>query len=258
MTPSAITARVRNVGRLALGHLALAITTLALASGMLHGQERTGHISGKVVDASGAVIVGASVTMTDTLTGYRRSIVTNDEGNYSAPRLQTGTYTVDIQAAGFKTTRRAGIELSAGAAVEINVTLEVGVATDEIEVKAAPPAVNTTSGAVRTSIAQVFVDRLPLAGRDVNELIELVPGMTTGVKGNYAANGLRETSNNYTLNGTDNSDIWSSIVKRNPPPDAIQEFSIQSNYSAEYRPRRRRGCAREYKERHQSDARQRL
>ena len=61
-----------------------------------------------------------------------------------------------------------------------------------------------------------------------------MPGITTGVKGDYAANGVRETSNNFTLDGTDNSDVWQSIGSRNPPPDALQEFTVQSNYSAEY------------------------
>lgn len=234
MTPPPAPPRVGHVGR-AIAILCRVSATLLLAHATAAGaQERTGHIHGKVVDASGGVIVGATVKMTDTLTGYQRTVVTNDEGLYSAPRLPTGNYTLDVQAGGFKTARRAGITLSAGLTAEVNVPLEVGNATDEVEVRAAQPVVNTTSGAVRTAISQIFVDRLPLAGRDANELIELVPGMTTGVKGNYAANGLRETSNNFTLNGTDNSDIWSSIAKRNPPPDALQEFTIQSNYSAEY------------------------
>ena len=80
----------------------------------------------------------------------------------------------------------------------------------------------------------MFVDRIPLNGRNANDLIRIVPGITTGVDGKYAANGIRETSNNFTLDGTDNSDTWEGAASRHPPPDALDEFAVQSNYSAEF------------------------
>ena len=206
----------------------------------LAAQERSGHIYGQVTDSSGGVLVGATVVITETLTGVQRSVVTNEEGNYSAPRLQTGTYSVEVESPGFKKFARGGIELGAGAVAQINVQLETGAVTEVVEVVHTAPVINTTSGVVRTSIEQVFVDRLPLSGRDANDLMRVIPGVVTGVGGggsiaqNYSANGNRDTSNNFTLDGGDNSDIWNSKSSRLPPPDALQEFTVQSNYSAEY------------------------
>lgn len=203
-------------------------------------QERSGHIYGQVTDASGGVLVGVTVVITDTLTGAERVIVTNSEGNYSAPRLQTGDYRVQVEFPGFKKFARAGVVLGAGAVAQINVQLETGNVAEVVEVVNNAPLINTTSGVVRTSVEQVFVDRLPLAGRDANDLMRIIPGVVRGVGGggsitdNYTANGSRDTSNNFTLDGTDNSDIWNSKSSRLPPPDALQEFNVSSNYSAEY------------------------
>ena len=130
----------------------------------VHAQERTGHIHGRVVDSTGGVIVGAKITLTDALTGYKREVESNKEGNYSAPRLQTGNYTVEVQSTGFKLVKQSDVVIGAGEISEINFTLEVGAATDEVEVKGIAPMVNTSSGAVRTSIDQVFVERVPLKG----------------------------------------------------------------------------------------------
>ena len=203
-------------------------------------QERSGHIYGQVTDASGGVLVGVTVVITDTLTGAERVIVTNSEGNYSAPRLQTGDYRVQVEFPGFKKFARAGVVLGAGAVAQINVQLETGDVAEVVEVVNNAPLINATSGVVRTSIEQVFIDRLPLAGRNANDLMKIIPGVVSGVGGggaladNYSANGNRDTSNNFTLDGTENADIWNSKSSRIPSPDALQEFTVQSNYSAEY------------------------
>jgi hypothetical protein len=204
------------------------------AAGTTAAQERTGTIHGRVVDSSGGVLIGATVTLTDVLTGTRRELLTNDEGSYSAPKLPTGTYTVEAQLAGFKKFQRPNVVLGAGAVAEIDVTLTVGDSSETVEVTAAAPMVNTSSGAMRTSIDSVFVERIPLNGRDANALILLAPGITSGVKGYYAGNGVRETSNNFTLDGIDNSDIYQGSTSFSPPPDALKEFTVQTNYSSEY------------------------
>lgn len=212
----------------------LVLVMLAGAADRVHAQERTGHIYGRVVDASNSILVGTTVTVTEARTGTTRVVVTNEQGNYSAPRLETGDYTVEAELDGFVPFRRTGVVLGAGTVAEINIMLQVGGEAETVEVTGTPPMVNTSSGAVRTEISPVFVERLPLPGRNSNDLIELIPGMTSGVTGNYAANGARESSNNFTLDGTANTDTFHNTVSRNPPPDALQEFVVQSNYSAEY------------------------
>lgn len=224
----------RETGAITRWLVVLLVAALVPWSSPLHAQERTGHIYGNVVDESGGVVIGATVKIVEMSTGYERVVTTNDDGNYSAPRLQTGTYSVEVGLEGFTSVQRTGIVLGPGTITEIDFKLAVGRVADTTVVSAAPPTVNSSSGAVRTSISPVFVDRIPLNGRNANDLIRIVPGITTGVDGKYAANGIRETSNNFTLDGTDNSDTWEGAASRHPPPDALDEFAVQSNYSAEF------------------------
>jgi hypothetical protein len=209
---------------------------------MLEAQDATGQIHGTVQDASGGLAPGAQVTITETRTGAVRKLNTNESGNYYSPKLRTGVYTVEVEKAGFAKHQQTGIVLGAGANAEVNVVLQVGNITQTVTITENAPLLNTTSGASRTSIDSIFIERVPLNGRDSNEMLKLVPGavLPLGRGGGpasateYSVNGIRSTSNNFTLDGTDNSDSFNSNGSRLPSPDALQEFTVQSNYSAEF------------------------
>jgi hypothetical protein len=205
---------------------------------VVFGQDPTGRIYGNVTDATGAVIVEAKVTISSPDTGLKRELVTNEDGNYNAPKLRTGIYRVEVEQPGFRLFRRADIPIGAGAIAEINAVLNPGDITQVVNVEGAALVVDTTSGAVRNSIETQFVDQAPLLTRDSSMLVGLIPGAvredSSGNVPTFSLNGVRNTSNNYTLNGSDNADVFNSSSNRLPPPDALQELTVQSNYSAEF------------------------
>src|SRR5262245_13628584 len=138
--------RDRALGPMVLRILAVALTLLVVTASpwsSLRAQERTGHVYGRVVDGGGGVVVGETVTITDTRTGSTRQVTTNSEGNYSAPKMPTGTFKVEIELPGFKKFARQGVILGGGTIAEINVTLEPGGSNEVVEVVDKPILVNT-------------------------------------------------------------------------------------------------------------------
>ena len=205
-----------------------------------YAAETTGRIYGRVTDASGAVVPNALIEVQNQQTGVVLKLAANSEGNYNAPKLSVGMYQVIARVQGFKEVKLSDIVLESGTIAEINVQLQPGQVSESITVTASSVIVDTTSGALRTSMNQTLVDRLPMSARVSNYLIQFVPGAVELINRGgtlapqFAVNGLRDTSNNFTLNGTDASDVFNAKGNRFPNPEALNEFSVQSNYSAEY------------------------
>jgi len=124
---------------------------LALAAGPLLAQN-TGEITGTVADASGAVIAGAAVTITNTATSQTREVATNQAGNYSVPYLVPGTYDIRVETSGFKSVSRRGVELQVGAVARIDFAMEVGEVSQRVEVSGGAPLLTTENAAVGTVI----------------------------------------------------------------------------------------------------------
>jgi len=202
------------------------------------------EVGGTVSDSSGKVIVGAQVNMVQAETQVAHSTVTDGQGHYVVANLPPGGYILDVKSPGFKEYRQSGIILEVARTIELNVMLTVGAVSETVEVSANASMVETKD----SGIAQVMDDRkvveLPLNGRNLTQLLTLVGGGTTtpggdlvGSKniqgsngsGTFSVSGGQANGVNYLLDGGDNNDAFSNVNMPIPFPDAVQEFSVQTN-----------------------------
>lgn len=209
-------------------------------------------ISGKVEDASGAAVSGATVTAKDVETGATRIVTTDATGNYRVLSLPIGLHELRVEKEGFQTAVRTGIKLVVGEEAVVNVRLAVGKAMQEVTVSGDAPAVNTTPASVSGLVGEQQVKDLPLNGRSFDNLITLNPGTinysalrspnTTTSNGNaFAVNGQRPGDNLVLLNGVEYT--GSSQLAVSPGGvsgdllgiDAVREFNVLTDdYGAEY------------------------
>ena len=235
----------------------LVLLTLLLALPLLTHATVGGSISGTVKDPSGAVIPKATVTATNTDTGVKQVVKTNDAGVYSFPVLPVGHYDVEITAAGFKPYRRTGITLDVNSALLVDAVLELGEGKESVTVKESPVQAETASTQLGDIITATNVAALPLNGRSYTDLLALQPGVapiTTITSqtvqglgqavfspsgdlnaGTISINGQRESANGYLVNGADAEETGSMAAAIIPNLDSIDEFRILSdNFDAEY------------------------
>jgi hypothetical protein len=221
-----------------------------LAVSPAFGQAVTGTILGTVTDSTGAVIPGASVTLTHTATGRTRTVTTDSAGEYTAPSMPTGKYTVEVELTGFKKVTTSNIDVGVDQRIQVNVKLEIGAMTDAITVTGTSPLVQTSSSELGTTVQEEQIKTLPLNGRNFVSLTRTVPGVVRGIPGanidgagslawrasaSFSANGQRPRDNNYMLDGVDNNETWLQTVVLFPSVDALDEFKLQtSTYSAEF------------------------
>ncbi|HXS94715.1 MAG TPA: carboxypeptidase regulatory-like domain-containing protein [Candidatus Limnocylindrales bacterium] len=228
--------------------LAAVLFGLALSVVTLSAQTDFGRISGTVIDASGAAVPNAKVTIRNTDTQATRAILTNNSGFYVAENLPIGPYAVEVEGPGFKRSIRRGFQLVADGRVTADFKLEVGQATQSVDVVASnAETLNTVSGEVADVIDTKQVENVPLNGRNYMELLTLVPGATvtnpdtfsinTSLSAtNQVVNGHRSNQNNMTVDGLGNLDAGANgSLINNVSPDFLQEVKIQtSNFSAQY------------------------
>jgi hypothetical protein len=228
---------------------------LFLSTSNVFAQVSTGTISGNVKDASGAMAVGATVTITNTSTGIVTRSVTSDTGFYSVPNLQTGPYTVSITAVGFSEEVEQGIRLNVGAEQEINFTLKVGAVTEKVVVTTVPANIDVVTSTTMPVVDERTIRALPLNGRDWTQLANLQPGVAAvrtqpavavtnqranrGIGNQLTVGGARPQQNNYRVDGISINDYSNGgpggVIGSNLGVDAIQEFSVvTSNASADY------------------------
>lgn len=192
-------------------------------------------IFGSVQDKTGAVVPNVEVTVTNTLTGVSRAVRSNDTGNYIASQLPVGVYSVRAQAQGFKTFLQDKIQVQVDENRQVNISLEVGSLSESVEVQAEVTQVETRSGSIREVIDSQRIVELPLNGRNPLQLTRLVAGSggvaakDQGQNETVSINGSRANSNNYQLDGGDNHDPYFNAPAIFPNPDALDEFSIQTN-----------------------------
>jgi len=209
----------------------------------LFAQLDTGAIDVTVADSSGSVIAGASVVLHNEKTNLdARSATTNDQGVCNFALIPSGIYSVRVEHAGFKKYERSGVLLQVNEQISVPVTLEIGEITESVTVAAMAPLVETTSGVLRETVDQVRVTELPLNGRNLLQLQSLIPGSVSAGSldqgantPGYAVNGAISASNLYSLDGAEYEDSYFNAPLPFPNPDAMQEFTIQTNsYSAEF------------------------
>lgn len=228
--------------------LLLALTLIPPATSL--AQVTTGTILGTVRDNSQAVVSGAQITVTEEGKGTSQKFATDDTGNYSAPFLIPGTYTVAVEVPGFKKQVRTGVILQVDQKARVDFTLEVGEVTETIDVIAAAPIIKADSSELGEVIEERAVRELPLNGRNFAQLVYLTPGVTTGQVGEnlsgastfnprgtstFNALGHHGNSNGWLVDGIDNNEYTFNTVIVTPTIESVREFKVLTGtYSAEF------------------------
>ncbi len=212
-------------------------------------QVTTADVLGTVSDNTGAVVPNAKVTITNKATNESRSVQTSSTGDYVFTFLNPGNYSVRVEASGFKAAV-SPVAISAGDRARVDTQLQVGATGETVEVTAALPLLQTDSSTVTSTITSQPVEELPLATRNLTNLIELVPGANEGssISGlssgqrpddrrqtsSFSVHGHDDILNNELIDGTDNNERIIGTIGVKPSIDAIQEVSVQTNdYAAE-------------------------
>lgn len=231
--------------------LVIAAVFVALVQPSYAQEAGTATINGSVTDAAGAVVSGATVTVTDNDTGTKRELVTNGSGVYSAPYLETGHYSVTVSHPGFKTTTQSGIILTADQVAGVNITIAVGQVAETVTVSTGQQMIDTESTSLSEVVDSTSVEELPLNGRDPGDLTYIVPGavnsntrtslfLTAGSNGLPGEIGASiDASKNggvyYQLDGIYNMDSYLAVSNPFPNADSTQEFNVlTNNFSPQY------------------------
>ena len=232
------------IKRFDLRFLFLLLLMCALFGSMATAQEAT--IVGTVMDPTGAAVPSASILITNNDTGISRTVTTGPDGQFVAPELHIGRYTVRAQASGFKVAENKDLLLQVGDRTRVDFNLQVGNTQDTITVEANPVAVQTESGDVSSVVTAKQVSDLPTNGRTLYNLYSLTAGAVslqgdnispTAVSGdnNVSINGQRMGHNLMLIDGGENLDRGGSQASVAPSLESIGEFRMNtSNYSAEY------------------------
>ncbi|MGA7225051.1 MAG: carboxypeptidase regulatory-like domain-containing protein, partial [Candidatus Acidiferrales bacterium] len=230
--------------------LRIAFCTLLLILGAAAAAfaQDTATFTGTVRDTSGAVVVGAHVTVSNASIGVTRDTVSNNDGEWVTTALPIGAYDITVAATGFKKYSANGVVIRVGQKLRVDVNLEVGSVSSEVVVAGEDVAqVETQSSEIAGTVTSKEMTQLQLNGRNFTQLINLTPGVnnqsgqdegTVGVNGNvmYSVNGGRDENNNWEVDGGDNMDNGSNnSLNVYPSIDAIQEVRVlSSNYGAQY------------------------
>ncbi|MGH9660748.1 MAG: carboxypeptidase regulatory-like domain-containing protein, partial [Bryobacteraceae bacterium] len=220
----------------------------------LHAQVERASIVGTVTDKSGALVPGAAVRVTAESTNTTIEVSTGDSGNYSAPNLVPGSYTVTTSKAGFSRAVVRGFLVQVGQAARLDITMDVGSVDVALEVTGAAPLLQTEDSSVGQVIAPEPIAALPLNGRNFVQLAILAPGVSgldyaqpgtinTGRRpdelrpGGTAlqANGVRSYLNQVLIDGIDATEMISQTFVVRPAIEGVQEFKVLTNNAgAEY------------------------
>src|SRR5499427_5201711 len=224
------------------------VVSISLSFVPVHAQVDQGSITGTVTDASGAVVRGAKVILTNEGTGASLTMTTPADGLYRFSPVRIGSYKLEVAAEGFKTASELHVNVDVSSNVTRNFQLQPGKVSETVEVTSEAPLLQSEDASVGQVVNQKNVNDLPLNGRNFTFLAQLAAGVNSpqadtrgnAATGAFAANGNRPAQNNYMLDGIDNnSDTVDFLNGTNyvvlPPVDAIQEFKVAtSGFSAQY------------------------
>jgi hypothetical protein len=225
--------------------VALCLFSLSIA---VFGQAGTGTITGTISDPAGAVVANASVEVRNTDTNVPYPTVSTDTGAYTVLRLPPGPYSVTVSASGFKKLTRSGLTVAAGQTLPLDLTLEVGSATESVTVTAEATLLKTESGDLTHNITLEQLTDLPILGvgtanagsngiRNPYNSVIFLPGVSYFANFNMIVNGAPTNSAGYRIEGLDNTNhtVAYAIMQNMPNADAIQEMAVQtSNYAPEF------------------------
>jgi hypothetical protein len=237
-----------------LSTFVLPVCVAMLWSALAVAQRTAATLSGQVVDPSGAVVPVAHVAVTESDTGITTAAQVNAQGFYIVSNLEPGTYVLRVEATGFQGYEQTGIVIQVGQSRTVDVRLKVGATTAEVVVTGESPLVDTRSQTVSFAVTPQFTEDMPLDNRRVIDLIALAPDTSahnpdannyssqiatrpeTADAGFLTASGeARENSTAYYLDGGLNEDAYTDVANVFPNPDAVQEFTVDTNsYNAKF------------------------
>jgi hypothetical protein len=187
--------------RMGLSACVVIILLVLSPSALFSQMAGTGQIDGTVTDKSGGAIVGATVTLTDSQTNIARTATSNDSGRYAFSNVAPGVYSLNIEKTGFRVAKLNDQEILVGSTRTLNVTLEIGSATETVEVTATNTELQTQNATIGNTVTGAALDSLPGLGRDVSTFVSLQPGVAPD--GSVA--GANQDQNSYQLDGGNNS-----------------------------------------------------
>src|SRR5215475_2730057 len=228
--------------------LLVGVFVFSMAVSICYGQSDRGTITGTVLDTTKAVIPGVSVVATNGETDAKYETVTTETGNYTLTQVPSGTYQISVVLPGFKKYVRQGITVLVAQTLRIDVSLEVGAATDEVTVNADATLLRTESSDVSHNVNTTRMDELPILGiggvlsgsagiRNPYAMVQLIPGSTWTPNSLVRLNGTPANTQSFRIEGQDASNTGTPGVPAQSQSgvDAIQEVAIQtSNFAAEY------------------------
>jgi hypothetical protein len=236
------------------------VLAMVLAPAGMFAQVGAADILGTVTDPSGAVLQNAKVTVTNLGTSASRTATTNDHGDYVLNLLPNGSYSLKVEAPGFKTYSISGIALSTGDRARLDAKLEVGANAERVEVTTAAASLQTDSSTVGSTLEEKGVQDLPLNGRNLIDALQVQPGVMAGYSGTSAGNlrqgelassgnspqdrrpsstivvnGQSDSLNDQLIDGFDNNERSQGLIALRPSLDGIAEMKVDTNtYRAEY------------------------
>ena len=233
--------------RLRLGVLAiLALAVILGAANSSFAQASFAQLNGTVTDESGGAVAKASVSVRELDTNLSYSTTTGDAGFYVFPKLEPGRYELKVSFTGFANYTQTGLSLTVGQSATVNVTLKIASKGEQLVVTSEAPVIEPT----RTEVSQVIdtkqIDSLPISGRLFTDFALLTPGVATGrtslqstitefevTRVSFA--GMRDLSNEVTVDGADNINTATGSQRSTPPQEAVSEFRVVNNsFGAEY------------------------
>ncbi len=228
-------------------YAAFLVALILMMAPAARAQDGSTSLQGVIEDASGARIVSAAISVTDSSRGFHMQAVTDAQGMFNFGMLPPGRYDVSASAPGMATKTSRGVELLVGGVSVVHLRLAPAALTQNITVSATPIAIDTQSGGISNVVTQAAIDGLPLNGRRFTDLALLSSdvvqdprGLTSNSNGDLSFGGVRGFQNSFLVDGTDDNNSFFAQARggyRAPyqfSNEVIQEFRVSSNsYSAE-------------------------
>src|SRR6266403_2530088 len=201
------------------------------AGGTAWSQTVQGVITGTITDPTGAVVPGATVTITNVGTNISQSTTTGSDGSYRFALVPPGTYTLEVKAANFGGVRVSGIVVEASQTIAINRQLELAKTSQLVEVTAEVPLVQTATSDLAYQVDATTIQNAALVDRDIFDVLPfMAPSVSPGLDMAPTSGGAREAGTSYMLNGAeDNNNFSAGAININPPLESGEDFSILTN-----------------------------
>ena len=223
-----------------------AVLTFFANTALAQGVIAAAQLNGTVQDASGGVVVNANVSMRNLDTNRSNTVTTNASGYYVVPNLPPGPYELKVTYSGFEPHSQSGVQLTVGQTATLDVTLAVQGRRETVEVTLAAPAIEPTRTELSSVIESKQINSLPISGRLFTDFALLTPGVSSGrtsvgstitefevTRVSFA--GMRDLSNQVTVDGADNINTVTGSQRATPSQEAVQEFRVVNNsFGAEY------------------------